>query len=72
MVLCLCAENYSKGTQVGITVVVCFLMNVPWCLSIAVISPAAVSGSPALPKGLSSISSLGSMDTGGAEPITGL
>uniref|UniRef100_A0A8C4HXS6 Histone acetyltransferase n=1 Tax=Dicentrarchus labrax TaxID=13489 RepID=A0A8C4HXS6_DICLA len=31
-----------------------------------------VSGSPALPKGLSSISSLGSMDTGGAEPITGL
>uniref|UniRef100_A0A671XQ78 histone acetyltransferase n=1 Tax=Sparus aurata TaxID=8175 RepID=A0A671XQ78_SPAAU len=29
------------------------------------------SGSPALPKGLSSISSLGSMDTGGAEPITG-
>ncbi|KAA8585354.1 hypothetical protein FQN60_004048 [Etheostoma spectabile] len=34
-----------------------------------VISPAAVSG--ALPKGLSSVSSLGSMDTGGAEPITG-
>ncbi|KAJ4931744.1 hypothetical protein JOQ06_010184 [Pogonophryne albipinna] len=36
-----------------------------------VISPAAVSGSPALCKGLSSISSLGSADTGGAEPITG-
>uniref|UniRef100_A0A4W6CTR1 histone acetyltransferase n=1 Tax=Lates calcarifer TaxID=8187 RepID=A0A4W6CTR1_LATCA len=36
-----------------------------------VISPAAVSGSPALTKGLSSISSLGSMDSGGAEPITG-
>ncbi|KAF3846006.1 hypothetical protein F7725_003084, partial [Dissostichus mawsoni] len=36
-----------------------------------VISPAAVSGSPALSKGLSSISSLGSADTGGAEPITG-
>lgn len=35
------------------------------------ISPAAVSGTPALPKGLSSISSLGSMETGGAEPITG-
>uniref|UniRef100_A0A4W6CUB8 Histone acetyltransferase n=1 Tax=Lates calcarifer TaxID=8187 RepID=A0A4W6CUB8_LATCA len=31
-----------------------------------------VSGSPALTKGLSSISSLGSMDSGGAEPITGL
>uniref|UniRef100_A0A665T4E8 histone acetyltransferase n=1 Tax=Echeneis naucrates TaxID=173247 RepID=A0A665T4E8_ECHNA len=33
--------------------------------------PAAVSGSPALSKGLSSISSLGNMDSGGAEPITG-
>uniref|UniRef100_A0A7N8X1D3 histone acetyltransferase n=1 Tax=Mastacembelus armatus TaxID=205130 RepID=A0A7N8X1D3_9TELE len=36
-----------------------------------VISPAAVSSSPALSKGLSSISSVGSMDSGGAEPITG-
>uniref|UniRef100_A0A673BHU7 histone acetyltransferase n=1 Tax=Sphaeramia orbicularis TaxID=375764 RepID=A0A673BHU7_9TELE len=36
-----------------------------------VISPAAVSGSPALAKGLSSGSSLGSMEAGGTEPITG-
>lgn len=41
-------------------------------VSIAVISPAAVSGSPALPKGLSGMSSLGSMDSGGVETITGL
>uniref|UniRef100_A0A8C2ZUU8 histone acetyltransferase n=1 Tax=Cyclopterus lumpus TaxID=8103 RepID=A0A8C2ZUU8_CYCLU len=46
----------SEGTQLGHQ---------------TVISPAAVSGSPALPKGLSSISSLGSMDAGAAEPITG-
>lgn len=38
----------------------------------SVISPAAVSSSPALPKGLSSMSSLASMDSSGAEPLAGL
>uniref|UniRef100_A0A3P8WJH9 Histone acetyltransferase n=1 Tax=Cynoglossus semilaevis TaxID=244447 RepID=A0A3P8WJH9_CYNSE len=45
----------SDGTQLGQTVV----------------SPAAVPGSPALMKGMSSISTLGGMDTAGSEPITG-
>uniref|UniRef100_A0A8D3CA14 histone acetyltransferase n=1 Tax=Scophthalmus maximus TaxID=52904 RepID=A0A8D3CA14_SCOMX len=36
-----------------------------------VISPAAVAGSPALSKGLGSISSLGTMDPGGSETSTG-
>lgn len=39
---------------------------------IAVLSPASVSGSPALSKCLSSSSSLGSMDPGGVEVVTGL
>uniref|UniRef100_A0AAQ5YML7 Histone acetyltransferase n=1 Tax=Amphiprion ocellaris TaxID=80972 RepID=A0AAQ5YML7_AMPOC len=37
-----------------------------------VISPPSVSGSPALSKCLSSSSSLGSIDAGGVEPITGI
>lgn len=36
------------------------------------ISPAAVSGSPALPKGLSGVSAVGNVESGGAEPHTGL
>lgn len=44
----------------------------PFSLPAAVISPASVSGSPSLSKSLSSGSSLGSMDTGGTEPMTGL
>lgn len=38
---------------------------------VVVVSPAAVPGSPALMKGMSSISTLGGMDTAGSEPITG-
>lgn len=38
----------------------------------SVISPAAVSGSPALPKGVSGASAVGNVDGSGAEPLTGL
>lgn len=45
----------------------------PVFLILAVISPAAVSGSPSFSKGMNSGSSLGSLglDSGVAEPITG-
>lgn len=41
-------------------------------LSVAVLSPAVVSGSPALPKGLSGVSAVGNVDSSGAEPLAGL
>lgn len=41
-------------------------------LSIEVLSPGVVSGSPALPKGLSGVSSVGNVDSSGAEPLAGL
>lgn len=36
------------------------------------LSPAVVSGSPALPKGLSGAAAVGSVDSSGAEPLAGL
>ncbi|XP_008283083.1 histone acetyltransferase KAT2A [Stegastes partitus] len=47
------------------------MAHLPFVSVHAVISPASVSGSPALSKCLSSSSSLGSIDAGGVEPITG-
>lgn len=41
-------------------------------LSVEVLSPAVVSGSPALPKGLSGAAAVGSVDSSGAEPLAGL
>lgn len=41
-------------------------------LSVEVLSPAVVSGSPALPKGLSGVSAVGSVDSSGGEPLAGL
>lgn len=41
-------------------------------LSIEVLSTGVVSGSPALPKGLSGVSSVGNVDSSGAEPLAGL
>lgn len=41
-------------------------------LSFEVLSPAVVSGSPALPKGLSGVAAVGSVDSSGAEPLPGL
>lgn len=41
-------------------------------LSVEVLSPAVVSGSPALPKGLSGVAAMGSVDSSGAEPLAGL
>uniref|UniRef100_A0A7N8YKY3 histone acetyltransferase n=1 Tax=Mastacembelus armatus TaxID=205130 RepID=A0A7N8YKY3_9TELE len=49
-----------------------FTMPASDVVQLVVPLPAAVSSSPALSKGLSSISSVGSMDSGGAEPITAL
>lgn len=70
----------SDGTQLGHQtgtssflsgcVVESALLMCP-CVSIEVISPAAVSGSPALPKGLSGVSAVGNVESGGAEPHTG-
>lgn len=41
-------------------------------LSVEVLSPAVVSGSPALPKGLSGVAAVGSVDSSGAEPLAGV